>query len=168
MPGTRAIMEARFASRYFGHKEAQKAQRDFLAFCAFCASLWQPLVGVGIEPTFRVFQTRANPSQLSDRPGGPDFSSPPSLLVVNLVHDFTIIVHVHEQVLAPLGSCFGIVTKHHAFELHSQRCLRSQQRHACFRRCAIALPVVALDASRNNVHRRVISTTRPWQDVIER
>src|ERR1700687_5970223 len=24
-------------------------------------------VGVGIEPTFRVFQTRANPSQLSDR-----------------------------------------------------------------------------------------------------
>src|SRR5215470_15323288 len=25
------------------------------------------LVGVGIEPTFRVFQTRANPSQLSDR-----------------------------------------------------------------------------------------------------
>ena len=27
-------------------------------------------VGVGIEPTFRVFQTRANPSQLSD-PGTP-------------------------------------------------------------------------------------------------
>ena len=25
------------------------------------------MVGVGIEPTFRVFQTRANPSQLSDR-----------------------------------------------------------------------------------------------------
>ena len=25
------------------------------------------VVGVGIEPTFRVFQTRANPSQLSDR-----------------------------------------------------------------------------------------------------
>ena len=25
------------------------------------------LVGVGIEPTFRVFQARANPSQLSDR-----------------------------------------------------------------------------------------------------
>jgi hypothetical protein len=24
------------------------------------------LVGVGIEPTFRAFQTRANPSQLSD------------------------------------------------------------------------------------------------------
>jgi hypothetical protein len=28
------------------------------------------VVGVGIEPTFRVFQTRANPSQLSDREGG--------------------------------------------------------------------------------------------------
>ena len=27
------------------------------------------MVGVGIEPTFRVFQTRANPSQLSDRIG---------------------------------------------------------------------------------------------------
>ena len=25
------------------------------------------VVGVGIEPTFRAFQTRANPSQLSDR-----------------------------------------------------------------------------------------------------
>jgi hypothetical protein len=28
------------------------------------------VVGVGIEPTFRAFQTRANPSQLSDRNGG--------------------------------------------------------------------------------------------------
>ena len=27
------------------------------------------MVGVGIEPTFRAFQTRANPSQLSDRSG---------------------------------------------------------------------------------------------------
>ena len=29
------------------------------------------VVGVGIEPTFRVLQTRANPSQLSDRFGAP-------------------------------------------------------------------------------------------------
>ena len=28
------------------------------------------VVGVGIEPTFRAFQTRANPSQLSDREEG--------------------------------------------------------------------------------------------------
>ena len=28
------------------------------------------VVGVGIEPTFQAFQTRANPSQLSDSEGG--------------------------------------------------------------------------------------------------
>src|SRR5437588_10876571 len=32
------------------------------------------VVGVGIEPTFRAFQTRANPSQLSGREGGPQVS----------------------------------------------------------------------------------------------
>jgi len=36
------------------------------------------------------------------------------------VHDITIVVHVHEQVLAPLGSRLCIVTKHYAFELHAQ------------------------------------------------
>jgi len=34
-----------------------------------------------------------------------------------------IIVHVHEQVLPPFSSRLCIVTKHHAFELHSQRSL---------------------------------------------
>ena len=34
------------------------------------------VVGVGIEPTFRAFQTRANPSQLSDREEGNEFLTP--------------------------------------------------------------------------------------------
>ena len=34
------------------------------------------VVGVGIEPTFRAFQTRANPSQLSDRKEGDEFLTP--------------------------------------------------------------------------------------------
>src|SRR6266516_2689441 len=80
----------------------------------------------------------------------------------------TIIVHVHEEVLAPLGSCFGIVTKHDPFELHAQRRLRSQQWHSCFFRRAVALPVVALDTSRHDVYGRVITTTRTRQDMIER
>ena len=37
------------------------------------------MVGVGIEPTFRVFQTRANPSQLSDRFWGSWQDSNPQL-----------------------------------------------------------------------------------------
>ena len=37
------------------------------------------VVGVGIEPTFRVFQTRANPSQLSDRFWGSWQDSNPQL-----------------------------------------------------------------------------------------
>ena len=152
------------------------------------------VVGVGIEPTSRIFQTRANPSQLSDprhcrlpifnfRLVGQralSFSrqlafdnwqcplGPPPLLVMHLFHDGPIVVHVHEEVLAPLGSTFCIVTKHDAFELHAQRRLRSQQRHSCFRRCAVALAVVACDASRHDVHRRVIPTARTRHDVIER
>ena len=97
------------------------------------------VVGVGIEPTFRVFQTRANPSQLSDRglvlglwtlvfgPGlaDPDFLQRPKIkdlrpsFAMHLLHDVTIIVYVHEEVLTPLGSCFCIVTKHYTFELHT-------------------------------------------------
>src|SRR6266567_2369886 len=34
---------------------------------AFICGEFVLVVGVGIEPTFRAFQTRANPSQLSDR-----------------------------------------------------------------------------------------------------
>jgi len=97
-----------------------------------------------------------------------NFSRPPLLLVVHLFNDSTIIVHVHEQVLAPFGSRLCVVTKHYAFELHAQRRLGSQQRHSCLFRCAVALPVVALDTSRDNVYGRVISTTRTRQDVIER
>ena len=44
----------------------------------------------------------------------------PLSFAMHLVHDFTIIVHVHEQVLAPFGSRLGIVTKHDAFELNAQ------------------------------------------------
>src|SRR5437588_5004466 len=75
------------------------------------------VVGVGIEPTFRAFQTRANPSQLSDRKEGDEFLTPSAFARCAPFNDRTIIVHVHEQVLAPLGSCLGVVTKHHAFEL---------------------------------------------------
>src|SRR5215831_10211830 len=56
----------------------------------------------------------------------------PLPFVMHLLHDFTIIVHVHEQVLAPFGSRLCIVTKHYAFELHAQCRLRSQQWHSCF------------------------------------
>src|SRR6266571_9212862 len=35
-----------------------------------------------------------------------NFSRPPLLLVVHLFNDGTVIVHVHEEVLTPLGSCF--------------------------------------------------------------
>ena len=77
------------------------------------------VVGVGIEPTFRAFQTRANPSQLSDRGRTMNFSRPPLLLVVHLLHDFAIIVHVHEQVLTPFGSRLCVVAEHDAFELHA-------------------------------------------------
>src|SRR5919108_44482 len=87
---------------------------------------------------------------------------------MHLLDDLTIIVHVHEEVLPPFGPRLCIMAKHHAFELYSQRRLRSKQRHSCFFRSAIALPVVALQASRDDVHRRIISATRTWQDVIER
>src|SRR6266851_3853174 len=69
------------------------------------------VVGVGIEPTFRAFQTRANPSQLSDREESDEASGPPLLLVVRPFNDGTVIVHIHEQVLAPLRSCLRIVAK---------------------------------------------------------
>src|SRR5574341_131126 len=97
-----------------------------------------------------------------------NFSRPPPLLVVHLFNNGTIVMHIHEQVLAPLGSRFCIVAKHDAFELHTQRRLRSQQRHSCFFRVAVALAVVALDASRDDVHGRVITTARTRQNVIER
>src|SRR5258706_14107464 len=80
----------------------------------------------------------------------------------------TIIVHVHEEVLAPLGFTFGIMTKHDAFELHAQRRLRSQEWHAGFCRRAIALAVVAGDTCGDNIHRRIIATTRTRHDVIKR
>ena len=35
-----------------------------------------------------------------------------------------VIVHVHEEVLAPLGARLGVVAKNNAFEFHTQRRLR--------------------------------------------
>src|SRR6266498_1195847 len=155
---------------------------------AFICGEFVLVVGVGIKPTFRAFQARANPSQLSDRrlvsSSKSQVSSkvqletlklkletllgPPFLLGMHLFHDVTIIVHIHEQVLAPFGSCLCVVTEHNAFELHAQRRLRCQQRHSCFCRSAIALPVVALDTSRDYVYGRVITAARTRQNVIER
>src|SRR5262245_45668240 len=49
-----------------------------------------------------------------------DYGSPPScLLVVHLFPDVTIVVHVHEKVLAPFGSRVRVVAKHDALELHA-------------------------------------------------
>src|SRR5438067_13898434 len=85
------------------------------------------VVGVGIEPTFRAFQTRANPPQLSDRIWSLAFGFW-SLTKTKGLRPFfkLVLVHVHEQVLAPFGSRLCIVTKHDAFKLHTQRRLRSQ------------------------------------------
>jgi len=47
------------------------------------------------------------------------------LLVMHLLHDVTIIMHIHEEVLAPLGTRLRVVAEHHAFEFHTQRRLRS-------------------------------------------
>src|SRR5258706_4370025 len=93
---------------------------------------------------------------------------PPLLLVVHLFNDGPIIVHIHEQVLAPFGARLCIVAKHYTFELNAQRRLRSQQRHSCLRRRAITLAIITRHASRNYVHRGVITATRTRQDVIKR
>ena len=39
---------------------------------------------------------------------------PPFLLGMHLLHDVTIIVYIHEEVLAPLGARLGVMAKHHA------------------------------------------------------
>src|ERR1041384_5776216 len=78
------------------------------------------VVGVGIEPTFRAFQTRANPSQLSDRKHCRlpifdcrfEYTSFQSAIgirqstmrlstsfTLHLFHDLTVIVDIHEEVL---------------------------------------------------------------------
>src|SRR4029079_1234451 len=92
----------------------------------------------------------------------------PCSLALDSVTNVAVIVNVHEEILAPLGTCFGVVTKHNALEFHAQRALRSKQRHARFSRSATALAVVARNTRSDNVDRRVISTTRAWQDVVER
>lgn len=42
---------------------------------------------------------------------------------VNFLHDVAIIMHVHEEVLAPFAPCLSIVTENYALELYSQRTL---------------------------------------------
>ena len=80
----------------------------------------------------------------------------------------SVVVDVHEEILAPFGTCFGVVTKHYALEFHAQRALRGEQRHTRFGRSAIALAVVARNTRGGDIHRRIISTTRTWQNVIQR
>ena len=41
------------------------------------------------------------------------------LLPIDAIHHVAIVVHVHEEVLAPLGSRFCVVTKHNPFELNA-------------------------------------------------
>ena len=45
----------------------------------------------------------------------------PFPLAMYLFHNVTIVVHVHEEVLAPLGARLSVVAKHNAFEFHAQR-----------------------------------------------
>jgi hypothetical protein len=66
MPGTRA------AIMWPGREADAPLRTPRSRQSPFCQDESRPdmfVVGVGIEPTFRVFQTRANPSQLSDRSG---------------------------------------------------------------------------------------------------
>src|SRR6185436_6646722 len=86
---------------------------------------------------------------------------------LNSLPDVSVIVNIHEEILAPLRTSFSVVTEHHAFELHAQRRLRSKQRHARFSRSAIALSVVAGNTRRNDVPLRVICTTRTRKDVVQ-
>src|ERR1044072_8441933 len=79
----------------------------------------------------------------------------------------SIVVDVHEEILAPLRASFGVVTKHHPLELHAQGSLRSEQRHTRLRRSASALAVVAGNTRSNDVHGRVISATRTREVVIQ-
>src|SRR6185369_4092011 len=88
-------------------------------------------------------------------------------LALNFVANISVIVNIHEEILAPFRTSFGVVTEHHAFELHAQCSLRSKQRHTRFSRSAIALAVVAGNTRGNDVHRRVISTTRTRQNVVQ-
>jgi hypothetical protein len=44
---------------------------------------------------------------------GHKFSGPPFLLGMHLFHDVTIIVYIHEEVLAPLSARLGVVAKHY-------------------------------------------------------
>src|SRR6478672_1639387 len=68
----------------------------------------------------------------------------------------SVVVDVHEEILAPLRAGFSVVTKHHTFELHAQGSLRSKQRHTRLCRSAIALAVVTGNTRSNDVQRRVI------------
>src|SRR6185436_12075371 len=86
----------------------------------------------------------------------------------NPITHVSVVVDVHEEILAPFGTCFCVVTKHDALELHAQRALRRKQRHTRFSRSSIALAVVARNTRRHDVDRRIISTTRTWQNVIQR
>src|SRR5688572_29453429 len=84
----------------------------------------------------------------------------------HLLPNVTIIVDIHEEVLAPFGPCLRVVTEHDALEFHTQRRLRSQQRHSGFIRRAVALAVVAGNACGYDVYRRVVAATRSRQDMI--
>src|SRR5512134_1560254 len=77
-------------------------------------------------------------------------------------------MNVHEEILAPFSACFRVVAKHHPLQLHSQCPLRSKQRHTRLIWSAVALAVVTRHACGNDVYRRIITSTRTRQDVIER
>src|ERR1044072_569582 len=93
-------------------------------------------------------------------------SSVPSFTCDSLTH-VSIVVDVHEEILAPLRASFSVVTKHHPLELHAQGSLRSEQRHTRLRRSPIALAVVAGNTRSNDVHGRVISATRTREDGVQ-
>src|ERR1043166_489345 len=76
----------------------------------------------GLPPLFDWVRAGASPPSQPESSfvsSYPDLAAP--AFAFHLLSQVTIIVHVHEQVLAPLSSRLCVVTKHDAFEFHAQR-----------------------------------------------
>ena len=81
---------------------------------------------------------------------------------------YNFLVVVHEQVLLPFRTRFGIVAKQHVIEAETQQLLRSQQRHTCLFRRSVPFPLVAFHAGGDQVRRGAFAALCTRQNVIER
>ena len=75
---------------------------------------------------------------------------------------------VHKQILLPLRPRFGIVAEQNVVEPQTEQLLRSQKRHACLLRSAIAFSLIALYARRYEIRGSALPTLGAREDVIER